>query len=328
MGVLQYLPVVMPRASGGPQGRPLTASDATGSARGLMQYLPVVMPRASGGPQGRPLTKNMPKLILIIDDEEQLAQALAAVLTEKGFAVRTAANGLLALEKIKKEKPDLIIADFIMPEMDGFEFYKELKKDSQTASIPVIIQTERRLVEGSFRVMGVEEFLLKPIKVGELCEKIDLAFKAVENKRWQPPLAKQDAESISPSAPQKKIETPAAAAGFGINPKYIKLFSLGLGFVLFIFGSYLVYDWLSQSLDQEASKLIIVDKTDQPSRGISAYALFQNTESQVDGLVEDYDEAGRLQAQLYYSQGKLLWKKNYNAYGIPTSVEHYEDLSR
>jgi len=74
----------------------------------------------------------MKKKILIVDDEVQLRDMLKEELKDAGYEVDTAENGQAGLSKLKEYKPDLIILDIKMPIMDGYEFFKELKKYQNT----------------------------------------------------------------------------------------------------------------------------------------------------------------------------------------------------
>lgn len=88
----------------------------------------------------------MPKktqTILFIEDEPALQKALGRSLEEEGFAVQAAIDGETGLAFVKKEVPDLILLDLILPKKDGFEVLRELKGDPATKHIPIIILTNR-----------------------------------------------------------------------------------------------------------------------------------------------------------------------------------------
>lgn len=125
----------------------------------------------------------MAKRILIVDDEQSILEMTALILGKRGYDVVTAANGLLALAEVKRQRPDLILADVIMPEMDGYTFYKELKKDIATADIPVLVITARGKMEDTFKVMGVDGFIAKPILPEELYAEIEHVFRIVETRK-------------------------------------------------------------------------------------------------------------------------------------------------
>jgi two-component system, OmpR family, alkaline phosphatase synthesis response regulator PhoP len=81
----------------------------------------------------------MAKKILVIEDEKILLELLEKRLTQEGYEIEIAENGVEGLEKIKQNKPDLILLDIVMPKMGGFEVMKELQKDKEFSQIPIII---------------------------------------------------------------------------------------------------------------------------------------------------------------------------------------------
>ncbi|MFQ5340397.1 MAG: response regulator [Anaerolineae bacterium] len=113
----------------------------------------------------------MPKTILAVDDEKQLRTLVKAYLTQEGFRVVTAADGQEALFVARHEKPDLIILDLMMPEMDGYEFMRVYSKERET---PVIMLTAK--VEENDRVLGLElgadDYVTKPFSMRELAARV------------------------------------------------------------------------------------------------------------------------------------------------------------
>ena len=86
----------------------------------------------------------MPR-ILVTDDEPNIVRLIQVNLERQGFQVETANNGAQALEKIRANRPDLLVSDVMMPEMDGFEFLARLRSTKDGASIPVIVVTAKQL---------------------------------------------------------------------------------------------------------------------------------------------------------------------------------------
>lgn len=115
----------------------------------------------------------MQKKILIVDDEPTTVKYIHDMLIKEGFEVHTALNGLEGLKIVNRQDFDIIITDIIMPEMDGVDFYKALQKSSRTSSIPIIVITASTVIAESFRVLGVNDFLAKPLDWKMLKEKID-----------------------------------------------------------------------------------------------------------------------------------------------------------
>jgi DNA-binding response OmpR family regulator len=114
---------------------------------------------------------SMPKKILIVDDNLQMRSMLKSYLAQEGFAIETAANGQEALFVARREKPDLIILDLMMPEMDGYEFMRAFSREADT---PVIILTAK--VEENEKVLGLElgadDYVTKPFSMRELTARV------------------------------------------------------------------------------------------------------------------------------------------------------------
>ena len=85
----------------------------------------------------------MPKKILIVDDEPQIVEICRDYLKAAGYETVTAGNGLLGLSLARREKPDLIVLDLMMPEMDGFEVTREIRREND---VPIIMLTARCLL--------------------------------------------------------------------------------------------------------------------------------------------------------------------------------------
>jgi DNA-binding response OmpR family regulator len=111
------------------------------------------------------------KTILVVDDETRLVELLEAYLKQEGFRVVSAGNGRQAAEVARREKPDLIVLDIMMPEVDGLQFLREHRRRADT---PVILLTAR--VEDEDRIVGLElgadDYLTKPFRPRELLARI------------------------------------------------------------------------------------------------------------------------------------------------------------
>ena len=105
-----------------------------------------------------------------MDDEPDIIELVEFNLRHAGYAVTTAADGAEALNKVRAQKPDLIILDVMLPEMDGFEICKALRLDAATAKIPIIMLTAKAAEID--RVLGLElgadDYLTKPFSPREL----------------------------------------------------------------------------------------------------------------------------------------------------------------
>jgi len=108
-----------------------------------------------------PATKST---IMVVDDDRELVFIVRAILEQKGFNVRCAYNGPQLFADLDEYKPDLIILDIMMPEMDGLEVLKRLKGNQGTSSIPVILLTAKVQYEdvlGGYK-MGADHYITKP----------------------------------------------------------------------------------------------------------------------------------------------------------------------
>ena len=121
----------------------------------------------------------MSRKILVVEDEAPVAEMIKFGLERAGYKVVLAGNGEEGLFLISQHHPDLIISDILMPVMYGFTFYKELKKNPATARIPVLILTARGKMEDSFKVIGVDDFIIKPFDVDVLLAKIEHSLQKV-----------------------------------------------------------------------------------------------------------------------------------------------------
>ena len=113
----------------------------------------------------------MSKTIMVVDDEKRLVSLVESYLTQEGYRVVSANNGVDALPIASREKPDLIILDIMMPEMDGYGFMREHRKELDT---PIILLTAR--VDDDERVIGLElgadDYLTKPFRPRELVARV------------------------------------------------------------------------------------------------------------------------------------------------------------
>jgi signal transduction histidine kinase/CheY-like chemotaxis protein/uncharacterized protein YigA (DUF484 family) len=109
--------------------------------------------------------------ILVVDDDDSIRSLLQQELSDAGYLVEEAKDGKLALESIRKNRPDLIILDVMMPEINGFDVAAILKNDPQTMDIPIIILSIVQDKARGFRI-GVDRYLTKPIDTAKLFEEV------------------------------------------------------------------------------------------------------------------------------------------------------------
>jgi two-component system alkaline phosphatase synthesis response regulator PhoP/two-component system response regulator VicR len=126
----------------------------------------------------------MPKKILAVDDEKHIVRLIQVNLERAGYEVVTAFDGVEALKKVAEERPDLIVLDVMMPQMDGFETLKNLKANPQTRDIPVIMLTAKAQDADVFRgwQSGVDCYLTKPFNPLELLTFVKRIFESLEEE--------------------------------------------------------------------------------------------------------------------------------------------------
>lgn len=110
--------------------------------------------------------------IMVVDDEPDIIYMLKVLLEKEGHEVIEAYSGRECLEKLKIEKPDLILLDIVMPKMDGWETLKAIKEDGNLKSIPVVMLTAKALPIEMERedVKGVADYITKPFTKEDLIE--------------------------------------------------------------------------------------------------------------------------------------------------------------
>jgi two-component system response regulator VicR len=119
------------------------------------------------------------KLVVCIEDEPEMIDLVKLILSRKGIRVVGALGGREGLEAIHNEKPDLVLLDLMMPDMDGWEVYQKMKSDDATKGIPVIVVTAK--AQSIDKVLGlhiakVDDYITKPFGPQELLESVEQVF--------------------------------------------------------------------------------------------------------------------------------------------------------
>ena len=134
----------------------------------------------------------MPSRVLVVDDEPHIVRLIQVNLERQGYQVETANNGAQALAKIRESRPDLLVSDVMMPEMDGFELLANIRRDATLMDLPVIMLTAKaqdKDVMTGYQT-GADMYLTKPFNPAEL-----IAFAAANGGAAR---AAEDAEPASP----------------------------------------------------------------------------------------------------------------------------------
>jgi len=124
----------------------------------------------------------MTKKLLVVDDKAEIRKLLKSYFTQEGFDVVTAADGQEALFVARQEKPDLVLLDLMMPEMNGYDFLRAFNRESDT---PVIILTAK--LDESDKVLGLElgadDYVVKPFSPRELTARVRAVLRRLEKQQ-------------------------------------------------------------------------------------------------------------------------------------------------
>lgn len=117
----------------------------------------------------------MPKRIMIVEDDPDMADIIKLVMEDAGYETIPIYSGRECLHRIKEVKPDLVLLDIMMPEMDGWEVHRRLKEDEETKDIPIIAVTAKtqsidKMI--GLHVVGVSDYITKPFGRKELVDSV------------------------------------------------------------------------------------------------------------------------------------------------------------
>ena len=113
--------------------------------------------------------------ILSIEDDAEMQGLIQLILERKGHRVIGVKHGEAGLELIKSLKPDVLLLDLMLPDIDGWEIYRQMKADAEMATVPVIIvsaKSERQDAVDGFQVLAHDCYLQKPFEVSDLIETV------------------------------------------------------------------------------------------------------------------------------------------------------------
>ncbi len=125
----------------------------------------------------------MAKKILVVDDEKDIVDIVKEILKHEGYEVDTACDGEEGLKKVSESKPDLVVADVMMPKMDGYEFVKKMKEDQSASSIPVVFLTAKDQTTDRYKglSLGVAAYIVKLFDLDELRETVREILESKKN---------------------------------------------------------------------------------------------------------------------------------------------------
>ncbi|MCA9918290.1 MAG: response regulator transcription factor [Anaerolineales bacterium] len=118
--------------------------------------------------------------ILVVDDDKEIARLLRGYLEKAGFGVLVAHDGRTAVHALRRDKPDLLLLDLMLPDMDGYDITRLVRNDTALAQIPVIMITAR--VEDSDKIVGLElgadDYVTKPFNPAEVVARVRAQLRA------------------------------------------------------------------------------------------------------------------------------------------------------
>ena len=122
------------------------------------------------------MVEEQARRLVYIEDEEEMIDLVRLILVRRGFSVIGANGGREGLEIVRRESPDLVLLDLMMPDMDGWDVYQQLKADESTRDIPVIVITAK--AQNIDKVLGltiakVEDYISKPFSPQELMDSVE-----------------------------------------------------------------------------------------------------------------------------------------------------------
>ena len=122
------------------------------------------------------------KFILCIEDEPEMIDLIRLILERRGFNVQGAAGGTEGIKKVRELHPDLVLLDLMMPDLDGWEVYQQMKADEATRDIPVIVVTAK--AQSIDKVLGlhiakVDDYIAKPFSPQELLASVEKVFSKI-----------------------------------------------------------------------------------------------------------------------------------------------------
>ena len=130
------------------------------------------------------MEENTQKRVVCVEDEAEMIDLIRLILSRRGFEVIGANGGRMGLEVIREQKPDLILLDLMMPDMDGWEVYQQIKADENTRDTPVIVVTAK--AQSIDKVLGlhiakVDDYISKPFSPQELLDSVDQVLSRVSD---------------------------------------------------------------------------------------------------------------------------------------------------
>jgi len=161
--------------------------------------------------------------ILVIDDDPLIRKVTSAILSRLGYEVVTAPDGLQGLTAVKAEQPDVVITDVMMPGMDGYEVTRRLRRDPDSAHIPILVLTAQSELEEKLRAFeaGADDHMSKPFEPAELAARLSKLL------RWREVLLTAQTPGLASAEKAHCIAVHSLRGGIGCSSMAVNL-ALGL----------------------------------------------------------------------------------------------------
>lgn len=148
------------------------------------------------------------KRILVVDDEADIRELLRYNLEQEGFQIEAVADGEMALEHLKKNKVDLVMLDLMLPGLPGLELCKQLKRQADLESIPIIMisakSSETDIIVGL--ELGADDYITKPFSPKEVIARIKAIFRRIDEKRTTEPQKELRFEDLVIDVPRHEVK--------------------------------------------------------------------------------------------------------------------------
>jgi DNA-binding response OmpR family regulator len=183
-----------------------------------LESMPEDLRKRASEAAGQPSAVGTGRLVLVVDDDEDIRKLLQRMLTQKGLRVMEADRGLLALRLVKDNVPDIIILDAMLPEIHGFDIARRIKGSAKYGATPIIMMSAVykgwRIAEDLKANYGVEAFLEKPFRVAQVLELVLGLVAKLEGQQ----VPERDPEHLSEAAETALNEGIAAYKAGNIEP--------------------------------------------------------------------------------------------------------------
>ncbi|HXF68347.1 MAG TPA: response regulator [Thermoflexus sp.] len=129
--------------------------------------------------------------VLVVEDDQDFRALLVAVLSRARYQVETASDGFSALEKARRDRPDLILLDVMLPDLSGFEVCRQLRALQHLRSVPIIMLTAMGRIEDKLKgiEVGADDYLTKPVAISELLARVKMHLRRSQRERMINPLS-------------------------------------------------------------------------------------------------------------------------------------------